>query len=382
MEKPTNIGIHAIEVYFPLSYITLEDLEERDIEILGEVNREKIKGKYTKGLGQNSLSFCSDREDIITLMMNSITQLMEKYNYSQNDFGRLEIGTESSIDRSKSTKSFLMQLFPENSSLIGVDNINACYGGTAALLNSLAWIESSQWDGRLALVVAADIAVYEDMTPRPTGGCGAVAIVIGPNAPILIEPRLFSSHFIHGYDFYKPNPTNTNPLVDGPLSLYSYYECLEECYIKYRKISNCKLNDFDFICFHTPFINHIKKCFGRLSFIDDKEDKDPLIESSRKNPKIVSEWSQNTSNLFNLKVEPSCKLSRFCGNGYTSSLYLAISSLIDSIDLFNKRVLCFSYGSGSASSLFSFKVINDISKIKNNLNINKILNYKIKKTII
>lgn len=42
----------------------------------------------------------------------------------------------------------------------GIDNKNACYGGTAALFNSIAWIESSAWDGRYALVVAADIAVY------------------------------------------------------------------------------------------------------------------------------------------------------------------------------------------------------------------------------
>jgi hydroxymethylglutaryl-CoA synthase len=42
-----------------------------------------------------------------------------------------------------------------------VDNTNACYGGTAALLNSLAWLESSAWDGKYALVVCGDVAVYE-----------------------------------------------------------------------------------------------------------------------------------------------------------------------------------------------------------------------------
>lgn len=41
--------------------------------------------------------------------------------------------------------------------------INACYGGTAALLNAVAWVESSGWDGRYAIVVAADIAVYAEV---------------------------------------------------------------------------------------------------------------------------------------------------------------------------------------------------------------------------
>lgn len=38
--------------------------------------------------------------------------------------------------------------------------MNACYGGTAALFNSVDWVYSPNWNGRFALVVAADIAVY------------------------------------------------------------------------------------------------------------------------------------------------------------------------------------------------------------------------------
>ena len=40
-----------------------------------------------------------------------------------------------------------------------MDSVSACYGGTAALLNAAAWVESRAWDGRYALVVAADIAM-------------------------------------------------------------------------------------------------------------------------------------------------------------------------------------------------------------------------------
>jgi hydroxymethylglutaryl-CoA synthase len=177
----------ALEVFFPRNYIFQSDLEARDIGILGEDKRQAITGKYTKGLGQTALAFCTDREDSVSNALNVVSSLMAKYHYSEAAFGRLEVGTESSVDRSKSIKTFLMQLFPNNRSLLGTDSINACYGGTAALLNSLAWVESSQWDGRLALVVCTDIAVYSDIPARPTGGCGAAAIVIGPNAPIVPE---------------------------------------------------------------------------------------------------------------------------------------------------------------------------------------------------
>lgn len=42
--------------------------------------------------------------------------------------------------------------------IAGIDSKNACYGGTAALLNSLAWVESSAWDGRYAIVVAGIVS--------------------------------------------------------------------------------------------------------------------------------------------------------------------------------------------------------------------------------
>ena len=99
------------------------------------------------------------------------------------------MGTETIIDKSKSVKSVLMKLFSDsgNTDLEGVDSTNACYGGTAALFNSVNWVESSAWDGRLALAVCADIAVYAAGAARPSGGAGAVAMLIGPGAPLVLE---------------------------------------------------------------------------------------------------------------------------------------------------------------------------------------------------
>ena len=41
--------------------------------------------------------------------------------------------------------------------------------------------------GKQALVVTADIAVYASGNARPTGGAGAVAMLIGSCAPIVFE---------------------------------------------------------------------------------------------------------------------------------------------------------------------------------------------------
>ncbi len=102
----------------------------------------------------------------------------------------LEVGTETLVDKSKSTKTVLMDLFPGNADVEGATVVNACYGGTAALLNVLSWVESNGWDGRYAAVVAVDIATYVCGPARPTCGAGAVAVLFGRNVSLaMVDPR-------------------------------------------------------------------------------------------------------------------------------------------------------------------------------------------------
>ena len=138
---PENVGILGMEVYFPSTYVCQEKLEAFDG--VGQ-------GKYTIGLGQKKMSFCDDQEDINSLCLTVVKGLLEKNRIDAKDVGRLEVGTETIIDKSKSIKTVLMQLFEKsgNYSIEGIDTTNACYGGTAALFNALNWIESSSWDGK------------------------------------------------------------------------------------------------------------------------------------------------------------------------------------------------------------------------------------------
>lgn len=119
----------------------------------------------------------------------AVSGLLEKFNIDPKSIGRIEVGTETIIDKSKSVKTTLMDLFAEsgNFDIEGIDSKNACYGGTAALFNAINWVESSSWDGRNAIVVSGDIAVYAEGAARPAGGAGACAILIGPNAPVVFD---------------------------------------------------------------------------------------------------------------------------------------------------------------------------------------------------
>ena len=90
--------------------------------------------------------------------------------------------------------------------------------------------------------------MYAAGPARPTGGAGAVALLVGPNAPLVVSP-IRQNFFKHSFDFYKPDLTsgnyfvhgvlNTNesleyPVVDGALSIKQYYEALDRCYQGWR----------------------------------------------------------------------------------------------------------------------------------------------------
>lgn len=120
----------------------------------------------------------TDSLDLYSLALTAVSSLLRKYAIDPNTIGRLEVGTETLLDKAKSCKTVLMQLFGDNTDIEGVDTYNACYGGTNALFNAVNWIESSSWDGRDAIVVAGDIALYETPAARPTGGAGCVAMLM------------------------------------------------------------------------------------------------------------------------------------------------------------------------------------------------------------
>lgn len=60
--------------------------------------------------------------------MTTLSSLVSKYSIDLKNVGRLEVGTETMLDKSKSVKSVLMQLFEEcgNFNVEGVDSYNAC----------------------------------------------------------------------------------------------------------------------------------------------------------------------------------------------------------------------------------------------------------------
>ncbi|XP_063262787.1 hydroxymethylglutaryl-CoA synthase, mitochondrial [Prinia subflava] len=379
---PKDVGILALEVYFPAQYVDQEELERFDgVEA----------GKYTRGLGQKQMGFCAAHEDINSLCLTVVQRLVERGQLSWDAIGRLEVGTETVIDKSKAVKTVLMQLFHDsgNTDVEGIDTTNACYGGTASLFNAAAWVESSAWDGRYAVVVCGDIAVYATGNARPTGGAGAIAMLVGPNAPLVLERGLRGTHMEHAYDFYKPNLSSEYPVVDGQLSIQCYLRALDRCYAVYRRKAEAQwqqagiqrpftLNDFKYIIFHSPFCKLVQKSVGRLLLNDFLASPNPdtasglykglqsfrdvKLEDTYTNKEVEKAFQAASQDIFNQKTKPSLLLSSRNGNMYTPSMYGCLASLLSQCsarDLAGSRIGAFSYGSGLSASMFSFRVSQD-----------------------
>ncbi|CAM9651774.1 unnamed protein product [Phaeothamnion confervicola] len=294
-----------------------------------------------------------------------------------------------------------MSLFEEsgNTDVEGVTTVNACYGGTAALLNAVAWVESSGWDGRYAVVVAADIAVYAEGPARPTGGCGAVAVLIGPDAPLPISMGLRTTHACDVWDFFKPDMSSEYPAVNGALSQTCYLRALDDCYgrlaAKLERVDSSAAavgsgmaaadasaagagiftrEAVDYFVFHAPYNKLVQKSYARLLLSDAKRlaaagaplppalaPLAPWLDRPAEETYMDRELEAALKNLaaagYERQAAPSCRPSKQIGNTYTASVFANLVGLVDAVGaaLDGCRVLVFSYGSGAVATMYEIR---------------------------
>lgn len=393
--RPENVGILAMETYVASRAVKQADLEKAD---------GVSAGKYTIGLGQQRMAFVDDREDINSVCMTAVQRLLDNYGIDPTAIGRLEVGTETLVDKSKSTKTTIMKLLEGagNRNVEGATVINACYGGTAAFFNSAAWVESSEWDGRYALFVAGDIAVYEAGPARPTGGVGAVACLVGPGAPLRLLPRSRASHAVDVYDFYKPSLGSEYPAVDGKLSQSCYLRAVDDCYATHqaRMIASHGTRpagafapgvgkagggmalagnglpsadaSYDHVLFHSPYNKLVQQSFRRMLYNDARAAVaaglplpahlaalEPFVrlpaDKTYANRDLDKALAGVGGDLYAASVGPSEGLSKAIGNSYTGALWANLASITDALGgaLDGRRLGMFSYGSGAIASMFA-----------------------------
>lgn len=231
-------GVSGFAVYVPRLRVNLESW----------CDWTKNSWDKVKSVAGQSFRVCPARENVYTMAANAALRLIRQYGIDPKQVGFLALGTESSRDNSAGAvivRGMLDQaleverLGALSRNLEVPEFKHACLGGVYALKSALRYV-ASDGAGKVAIVVAGDIAEYErGSTGEQTQGAGAVAMLVER------EPRLFRVDLAHGGsassyrgpDFRKPfirhfmpgyskgsRPFSDFPVFSGRYSTFAYLD--------------------------------------------------------------------------------------------------------------------------------------------------------------
>lgn len=320
-----DTGIASIGLHLPPLAMPVEELASlRGVD----------PDKYRIGLGCSEISLCPPEFSIVDLASEAARRALSRWEGDIEDIGMIAVGTETAVDMSRPLSAFVADELGLAGNIRSYEVKHACYGGTLALRQACEWRMSGAARDKAALVVAADIALYEQGDPgEPTQGAGAVAFVVErPEiASVGVESHAWSQP---AFDFYRP-VGEAYPRVDGKLSLECYKKAAQECFSALTRGENPAevLEQFSAICFHVPFPKMVKKAFHLVG--------------------EVAGWTaERIEQIYSDKVEPAMHWNRLSGNSYTASLWIAVANALQGLKA-GEQVAAFSYGSGFGSEILS-----------------------------
>jgi hydroxymethylglutaryl-CoA synthase len=289
-------------------------------------------GKYTHGLGCQEMALCPPGFGVVDLATEAARRALSRWDGDPDQIGLIAVGSESALDMSRPLSAWVADRLGIRGAVRSYEVKHACYGGTLALRQATEWRLSGAARGRVALVIACDVALYAESDPgEPTQGAGAVAMIVNGPEVAVIAPVSYP-YSEPAFDFWRP-VGESFPRVDGPFSLDCYKRAAERCFqaLVAGGDPEAVLGRFAALCFHVPFPKMVRKAVIQVgeSFGWDAE----RVEA-----------------LYRDKVEPTMGWSRRTGNAYTASLWLSVAEALRG-QAEGTEVAAFSYGSGFGAEL-------------------------------
>ena len=379
-----KVGIDSISYYVPSLYVDIEELaEKRDIPA----------EKLVNGLGLKKMATPDYDEDSASIAANSLFRLISENNINPKEIGRVYLGTESGIDSSKPTSSYVVEILEEvfadkygdrcfkNCDI--VDLTFACAGAVDALQNCCDWVRNG--DNRKAVVIASDIAKYElNSTGEYTQGAGSVSMLICEDPSIISFNGSWGVSTKGIGDFFKPRRqykksnilieaakilnkdisqdeadelleksqskfwSDSNdiievykeePVFEGQFSNESYkarvYEAIEDFNSQNKRNI---LKEWESVIFHLPYAFHGRRMIADkwVEWMENNGDSEIIYtEVGKPSSDLDKDWIKKVSksnvykNFINQKIAPGEKASSEIGNMYTASIFMSFISSLD-----------------------------------------------------
>ena len=203
----SQVGIDDIAIYIPRLYFDIEDFAAL---------RGADFGKLNKGLGLSAMAIPDAHEDTATMGANAVARLLERNDLDPTQIGRIYLGTESALDGSKPTATYIMDMLQQRYAAEhgpdcfrhcdAVDMTFACIGAVDAMHNTLDWVaRGGEQRDRIGIVVFSDNAKYDlGSSGEYTQGAGAGAVLIRYNPRMLVIPDIWGVSTSPVHDFFKP----------------------------------------------------------------------------------------------------------------------------------------------------------------------------------
>jgi hydroxymethylglutaryl-CoA synthase len=292
--------------------------------------------QYTESLGCQVMALCAPHENVVTLASTAAKRAIQNWGGDLDQIGLVVVATETAPDMSRPLSSWLMSDLGLKGNIRSYEVKHACYAGTVAVRQALEWHLSGNAKGKVALVVAADVALYAlGHSGEPTQGAGAIAMIIGEPTIAAISP---TSYYWSDpqYDFWRP-VGKEYPEVNGRLSLTCYINAALRCFAQLapQEALGNYLQNYQFICMHVPFPKMVFKAIKRLGEYCGWSAAQILQQYEQKTYSVM-QWNQQI------------------GNSYTASLWLSVANALTMTSA-NQKLLAFSYGSGCGAELLTLQ---------------------------
>lgn len=186
-------------------------------------------GKLNRGLGLAAMAIPDVHEDTATMGANAVCRLIDRNQLDPRSIGRLYLGTESALDGSKPTASYMLtrryapRFGPDCFRHCDVvDMTFACIGAVDAMHNTLDWVaRGGEAQSRVGVVVFADNAKYDlGSSGEYTQGAGGGAVLIRHQPRLLVIPDTWGVSTMPVHDFLKPRRmVEPDELIESVLQL-------------------------------------------------------------------------------------------------------------------------------------------------------------------
>lgn len=367
------VGLDGVAVHVPRLCVDLTgEWAHVRADALGVAPSDLIR-KLTLGIGVRKMAIADAHEDPATMAAMAVKKLVDRLQLDLGELGYLAVGTESSVDQSKSIAAYVLGMLSRHYGLdlshVGCPQFQfACMGATYALEASSALLRSGDLGTKYAIVVATDRAHYLAGGPAEcTQGAGAVAMKLSLDPRLLrLDPRVCARVTLDERDFFRPNGSTT-AVVDGQRSIDVYLRCLDgvlAAAIDAAGPAAASVLGADHYLFHTPYPRMAEHAAARLyrRLADLKRGVPPSAWGSEARVERGLDKDTTTNGEFRQWFEARCaqgiEHAGDVGNLYSGALYLSLASLVEALsrneaDAVGKRVILFSYGSGATARLLA-----------------------------